>query len=243
MEYLKKGKAMTVAASERLRTALGLIMDEAPADGGRFWAHPRLRVLYPRYLVMLHTLIRGNVTLMTAARDAARQTAPADPTGLMVAEYMDKHLEEERHHDDWLLDDLEVLGVPRQDVLTHVPSPAVAALSGSQFYYVQFYRPVAILGYVAILEGRPPTKILLDAARRRTGYPEEAFAVLRMHGEFDPGHIDDMYQLLDSLPLDSDAQLAIMTNAMATHELARRIMTELMEEHPMTVLRSERVPA
>ena len=233
---------MSVVASARLKAALELITEEVPAEGGRFWTHPQLRALYPRYLVMLHTLIRGNVPLMTAARDAALQMASTDPTGFMVAEYMDKHLEEERHHDDWLLDDLEVLGVPREDVLAHVPTPSVAALSGSQFYYVQYYRPVAILGYVAVLEGQPPTKTLLDAAQRRTGYPDGAFAVMRMHGELDPGHIDEMYEFLDSLPLDSDAMLAITTNALATHELARRIMAEITEEHPMTVLRSERVP-
>ena len=38
-----------------------------------------------------------------------------------------------------------------------MPPPSVAGLVGSQYYWILHHHPVAFLGYVALMEGYPPT--------------------------------------------------------------------------------------
>ena len=92
-----------------------------------------------------------------------------------LAAYLEEHVDEERGHDDTLLGDLELLGFPREAVLERMPSPRVAALVGSQYYWILHHHPVAFLGYVALMEGYPPTPDLITALIERTGHPRAAF--------------------------------------------------------------------
>src|SRR5881396_1667981 len=123
--------------------------------------HPRIAAIWPDYLVTQHSIIRTTVPLMEAGRDRAGAMASTDRVAAGVAEYLDRHIGEELNHDEWLLDDLEVLGVTRDEALARVPSPTVAALVGSQYYWLSHYHPVALLGYFAFMEGFPPKPQLI----------------------------------------------------------------------------------
>lgn len=115
--------------------------------------------------------------------------------------YLDEHIEEERHHDLWLLEDLEITGTPRSDVLARIPSPRVAALVGAQYCWVRHHHPLALLGYIAVLEGSPPSRSFIAGLEQRTGLPPAAFRTLEKHGELDPGHGHELDGFLDALPL------------------------------------------
>jgi hypothetical protein len=231
---------MTVSASSHLRETLGLLM-AADAGPGPLWGHPRLGELYPRYLVALHTVIRSSVPLMVAARDKAWQQVGDDPVAGTLAAYLDRHIPEETDHDEWLLEDLARLGWPASDALEHMPSPAVAALVGAQYYYINHSRPVALLGYIGVLEGYPPTEELAHAAAARTGYPIEAFRTLRKHAHLDPHHRDDLDRCLDRCSLSPRDMELVVTNALATAERVVAMISELAAEHPVTKLASERI--
>jgi hypothetical protein len=237
---------MTVTTSTRLRHVLELVMPPVWAANARLWNHPRLDVLYPRYLVCTHTVIRSSVPLMVAARDAARddlrrrvasgdQDTASSVSG-QLATYLDRHIPEETGHDDWLLDDLARIGVPPQDALDHIPAPSVAGLVGAQYYYISHYRPVALLGYIGLLEGYPPTEELARSAASRTGYPIDAFRTMRKHAHLDPHHRDDLDRCLDAMPLAPDDVTLITTNAMATAERLAIMIDELATEHPLTLV-------
>src|SRR3954452_11637762 len=99
--------------AERLRGALGLVFGELVRAGSRFVDDPQIRERYPEYLVMCHTVIRASVPLMEAARENARELAPGDPVAAELVDYLTEHIEEERDHDEWLLRDLEAIGVAR----------------------------------------------------------------------------------------------------------------------------------
>ena len=132
--------------------------------------HPRLRELWPEYLVLQHQIIRATVPLTEAALERARELPEADPLREPLASYLDEHVDEELHHDDGLLDDLDSLGVSRADALGRFPSSKVATLVGAQYYWIHHHHPVAFLGYVALMEGYPPTPELLETLTARTGY-------------------------------------------------------------------------
>jgi len=102
------------------------------------------------------------VPLTDAALGRSRQLVGTDPLAAALASYLEEHVDEELGHDETLLDDLELLGVARDRVLAQMPSPAVAALVGSQYYWIIHYHPVAFLGFVAVMEGHPPTPELIE---------------------------------------------------------------------------------
>ncbi len=147
-----------------------------------------------------------------------------------LAAYLEEHVDEELGHDDTLLGDLELLGFPRQAVLERMPSPRVAALVGSQYYWILHHHPVAFLGYVALMEGYPPTPDLITELIERTGYPREAFTTYLEHAELDPGHRDHLDRTLDALPLEPRHEQIIGISAIATAMWAARSLEELLPE-------------
>ena len=120
--------------------------------------------------------------------------------------------------------------MPRLDVLAQVPSPSVAALVGGQYYWIHHHHPVSFLGYVALMEGYPPTPELIETLIQRTGYPEKAFQTLIEHAELDPEHRDHLDRTLDVLPLDESHELAIGLSAIGTAALAAKTLQEVVAE-------------
>jgi len=192
--------------------------------------HPRLRELWPEYLILQHQIIRATVPLTEAALARSRKLDGSDPLAAPLATYLEEHVDEELHHDDTLLGDLEALGLDRATVLERMPSPAVAALVGSQYYWIHHHHPVAFLGYVALMEGYPPTPELIETLIERTGYPREAFRTYVEHAELDPGHRDRLDRTIDSLPLDVRHEEAMGISAIATASLAARSLEEILED-------------
>jgi hypothetical protein len=175
-----------------------------------------------------HEIIRATVPLTEAALARSRELAAADQLGAPLATYLEEHVEEELDHDETLLDDLDVLGVDRATVVERMPSPVVAALVGSQYYWILHYHPVAFLGYVALMEGYPPTTELIETLITRTGFPREAFRTYVQHAELDPGHRDRLDRTIDSLPLDARHESALGVSAITTAALATRTLEELL---------------
>jgi hypothetical protein len=218
-----------VTHSVELRRKLELVGGDYAAASGAFWAHPHLAELFTDYLFRMHSIIRASVPLMEAARTRAEQLAPRDAVAAELATYLAHHSREERHHDEWLLADLEALGVPRDEVLRRMPSPTVAALVGSQYYWIEHYHPVALLGYIAVLEGTPPSSEHVSAVIRRTGLPRDGFRTILKHAELDPHHRDGLDEALDGLALTPDHAATIAISAFATVQLLARSLDETVD--------------
>jgi hypothetical protein len=213
--------------SRRLHSKLELVLPVLLATGRRLIDHPKLREIYPEFLIMWHGTIRASVPLMETALTTAR-ALPDDQVTVLLADYLEYHILEERGHDDWLLADLESIGVPRDQVLSRVPSPAIAALVGSQYYWVQHVHPVGLLGYIALLEGYPPAQQDIDQMQAATGYGPEAFRTLLLHAGLDPNHGDDLDRLLDSLALTEQQRTLIGLSAIASVQLITQAQQELL---------------
>lgn len=193
----------------RLRTTLRLAEPALAAATNRFWRHPRLAALFPAYLLRVLASARASLGVMAAAERRAGALAASDPLARRLADYYAQHLAEEAGHAEWLLADLEVIGVSRADALEGVASPAIASLIGAQYYWIEHHHPVAPLGLFAVLEGYPPSASGVAEIRARTGLPSSAFRFLLAHAEIDPHHAADLYRLLDELPL-SPAQASLV---------------------------------
>jgi hypothetical protein len=221
--------------SERLRREIGLVLPTLVDASQRLVSHPHVRELYPEYLFMSHSVIRASVPLMEAGRERAAAQANGDPVSTAIAAYLEEHIEEELDHDEWLLDDLEVLGEDRSSILARPPSRTVAAFVGAQYYWIFHYHPVALLGYIAVLEGYPPSPAMIDELIARTGYPREAFRTVIAHGELDPGHSAELDELLDRLRLTTEQASVMGLSAMSTAAGFARALDEVIvrrTEHP-----------
>lgn len=198
------------------------------AAAAELWSHPRLRALFPDYLYRIHSIIRASVPVMEAARDKAATMASGDPACAALHTYLAHHVPEERHHDDWLLDDMAVLGVSADAVWARRPSSIVARLVGAQYYWIQHHHPVAVLGYIGVLEGTPPQEAHIRDIMRRTGLPPKAFRTFIKHARLDPHHRDDLNDMLDAIPLTREQEQLVFANAVETQRLLAQSLRETL---------------
>ena len=91
------------------------------------------------------------------------------------------------------------------------------------------YHPVAVLGYIALLEGYPPSPGMLEELSAGSGYPPEAFRTLRLHAELDPGHGAELDRMLDGLALTPPQTTVIGLSAIASAHGFARTISEIVD--------------
>jgi hypothetical protein len=214
----------SVSASAALRQKLAFA---GWGSGERFWSRPDLREIFPEFLFLTHCIIRASVPLMETAVRVSRAADSENDLYAQLAEYFSHHVTEEASHDEWLLDDMEVLGFERNEVLNRVPPAAVAELVGAQYYWMHHSDPVALLGYVAVLEGDPPREDELEAAALRTGVPHDAFRTFISHAKLDPNHKQELDEFIDSLSLSPQQQSLLGLSAITTVGGLRNVFAAL----------------
>ena len=195
-----------------------------------FWTHPDLANILPQFLIQLHRVMQSGISLMRAAKNCAL-SLPDDPVAIRAAAYLEMHIEEEKDHDQWLLSDIETLGIDPVEVLRVTPLPAVVSLVGAQYFWMFHMHPVAIFGYLIVLEGYPPLVHQLEQIRQNTGLPATAFRCLKSHAEDDPDHIDTLNRTLDDMPLTPDQSKYLALSAFHTIDAVASILEELLEAH------------
>lgn len=193
-----------------------------------FWNHPDLSVLLPRFLVQTHCLMRHGLALMAVARDLAL-SMPNDAVARDLAAYLSVHIQEETGHDAWLLDDICTLGFEPQQVLHAPPCAATSGLIDTQHYWITQIHPVAMMGYLILMEGYAPLVSQLDEIRIRSGAPETAFRCLKRHAEDDPQHLAELNGALDRMSLTIVQTRAVGMSALTAIDCVACIFEELLD--------------
>lgn len=168
------------------------------------------------------------VPLLEEATERARQMAPEDAVAKGLIPYLEKHIIEESGED--MLADLDALGSTPSEVLSRMSSPSIAALVGSQYYWVRHGHPVAVLGYIEVLEGYPSSKSAIEELILKTGLPRAAFRSLLQHAQLDVGHRDGLHAVLDSLPLNDEQASLLGVSALETVHLLNKAFNDVFEE-------------
>lgn len=194
----------------------------------RFLASSRISDLYVEYLFSSHCIARASIPLMQTARDRALTLGAEDAVGAAVAKYLEGHIVEEMGHDEWFLRDLELLGWDHSAVQARPPSATVASMVGAQYYWVNHYHPVALLGFLTALESHPPSRSLIDELISRTGHPPEAFRTLIEHADLDPRHAEELDELLDELPLTPEQSTVVGVSALYTLHMTAVSIEEIV---------------
>ncbi len=220
----------TLRNSQRIRQTIELGLPDFTDASTELATHPQFRDLYPELLVRLHQTLRAATDIMTTAENRCLELAVNDPVAARFAKYLHQHIQEEMHHDEWALEDLELIGVKRADVLRRMPSPAVAACVGARFYWIKHHHPVAEVGALAVLEGYPPTIDVIDMMQETTGWPRAAFRTLERHAHLDAHHRDELIEVMDDLPLTNWHHEIIATTALHVMDTASTFYREIVEQ-------------
>lgn len=207
--------------SDILRAKIEMAAPRLQEAASKFWSHPRIEEIFPLHLKRMYFNVRASRPLLQAAMRRSRELAAGCAVAKRLVPYFEKHIVEEEGHDEWVLDDLGVLGINRKDVLSGIPPADTATLTGSQYYYIEEVHPVAMTAYQAVVEGSPPRAEFLDEIVARTSIPKEALGSFYKHARIDLHHRADLWATLDSLPLQPWHTALLGINAMlVTEQLA-----------------------
>jgi hypothetical protein len=213
----------------RLRLKIELVMPVMRAAAHRFLSYPNLDMAYREYLMTSHAVVRASVPLMEAALTRARSMAQADPVSARLVRYLPHHILEEVDHDSWILEDLESIGVEPSTVLDRPPSQRVATLVGAQYYWIHHYHPAALLGYMAVLEGTPPSLTTVEKLIKRTGFDRRAFRTIIEHADIDNRHGDEVFRLVDELALGPSLSGLLGLSSMHTVVAMAAVIDEIID--------------
>jgi hypothetical protein len=161
---------------------------------------------YAQMLVVLEQVMRSTEPLLTLA-------APHHP-------YFKHHLEGERGHHAWVVEDLRELDL---DWFSQPLYPEIAQMVGMQFYHVVVGRPIALMGYLAALEGYPSTDVQI--AMLKELYPN-ASQTMAKHAAIDTDHRAELVEELDKLP--EDARPYVLGNGIHCAQLYRDALWRLI---------------
>jgi pyrroloquinoline quinone (PQQ) biosynthesis protein C len=219
----------TMTHSEHLRFKLDLTSDPYARSTRRLWRHPRLTELFPLYLIRLYGLVRTGVPMMQAAVDRCRELPKTDAVAQALIAYFEEHIPEEADHDEWLLDDIASLGYDADAIRHEIPSPLIASVAGSQYYWIHHVHPVGLMGYIFLLEGNPPTADHVERIKVNTGLPESAFRCLMHHAIADVGHREELLAALDAMPLTEEQAGLVAISATWCQHLLSESLDEMID--------------
>ena len=174
-------------------------------------------VSLPSYLAFLREAyhhVRHTVPLLQACKQAL-------PTRhAWLDEALDQYVEEERGHDEWILDDIRACGGDAEAVRHGLPGHATEVMVAYAYDTIARRNPLGFFGMVHVLEGTSVSLALLAADRiqQPLALPDAAFSYLRSHGTLDQEHTAHFALLMDRID-DPRDQADIVHAARAFYRL------------------------
>jgi Iron-containing redox enzyme len=222
--------AKPVRNSEIVRAKIRMFGRRLGHTSYTFWTHREFPRLYREYIYQSHSIIRASVPLMQAAEQACGLPRYAGDAALQgFARYLRRHIPEETGHHEWILDDGEAMGLDRQSILRRVPKESATQLVGVQYYWIHHFNPIALAGFIATMEGDPPSAGFIGKVAARNKLPLRCFSSFLYHARIDPQHRRDLDDLLDSLPLTPPHLEWIGLSSLRTIRRMTAIMEDIIE--------------
>jgi pyrroloquinoline quinone (PQQ) biosynthesis protein C len=138
------------------------------------------------------------------------------------------YIEEEVGHQEWILNDLQVLGVDKQQVRQGKPSIATELMVSYAYDSIARGNPVSLFGMVYTLEKTSSTIATHAAEQIATALdlPSEAMSYMVSHGSLDVAHMQHFEKLMNRLE-DAADRAAVLHAVSVFYPLYTRIFTEL----------------
>jgi pyrroloquinoline quinone (PQQ) biosynthesis protein C len=161
-----------------------------------------------------------------SAAAASRMGDPRHESLQAVRYFLYEHMHEESGHENWVLNDLEAVGVTHADARGHAPGVYTLALNGYNYWAADRRHPASVLGMLYALEviasvyGGPfasaiRESLLLDGDR--------GVSFIDSHASLDAQHMAELRQVLNQVK-DDAAQRAVIESAKVNFHHFTRIV-------------------
>ncbi|MEO8524639.1 MAG: iron-containing redox enzyme family protein [Caldimonas sp.] len=194
-----------------------------------FESHPRILEIvadglpvdrYRKFLLELYHLVWHFNPACAAA--ASRM----DDKHRDVRYFLYDHMTEEKGHEEWVVSDLEFVGVGREKVLQHQPSVFMLALNGYNYWSADRRHPCSILGMVYALEviasvyGGPIAAAIKESLLLED---DRGISFISSHVTMDAEHMIDLRVILNTIQDDS-ARAAIVESTVVNFDLFMHVL-------------------
>jgi pyrroloquinoline quinone (PQQ) biosynthesis protein C len=181
--------------------------------------------MYLDFLAQAYHHVRHTFPLLASA--AARTMDMSYQKALLC------YMNEERGHDEWILDDIRALGGDAERVRGGKPGAACQLMVAYSYYALEHVSPYALLGSVHVLEGMSATLAThaANAIQKSLDVRKDGgFSYLRSHGELDVQHVDFFKSLVNEIA-DPRAFDIVLDSVRMFYKLYGDIFRELATRH------------
>ena len=173
---------------------------------------------YRKFLLELYHVVWhfNPITAAAASRiaDSHRQ----------IRYHLYEHMHEESGHEEWVLNDLDAIGVTAQDTRAYPPSADTLALCGYNYWVADRGHPCSVLGMIYALEviasvyGGPfssavKESLLLDG--------ERGISFISSHATMDMEHMASLRKVLNTLNDDASRSAIVESTLVNFHHFTR----------------------
>jgi heme oxygenase len=189
------------------------------------------RELYIRYLLnVAHQYAPHSPRVMALAASRCTESHPE------ISVYLLHHAAEEHPHNHWAEQDLHDLKVNPETIRAARPVPSCSAMIGYSYFLGSFANPVALFGWMYVLEavGSDLGSMAADGVRRALGLTgDTALRFVAGHGAADRGHTDEMEGKLRAHLTEKQDWDDVLHAASVAGDLYVRMFREAAELPPL----------
>lgn len=149
-------------------------------------------------------------------------------THRQIRYHLYEHMHEELGHEEWVMNDLAAVGVPREQVLAHAPSPFTLALNGYNYWAADRRHPCSALGMLYALEviasvyGGPFASAIKESLLLEG---EQGISFIGSHATMDAEHMAELRKVLETVRDDEAKEAVVESTLMNFHHFTRMFET------------------
>ncbi len=144
-----------------------------------------------------------------------------------------EYIEEERGHEEWILNDITALGGDAESVRAGQGDMPCRLMVAYVYYAIEHVSPYAMLGMVHVLEGMSAALAGAAAGTLRTSLGIQdgrGFSYLSSHGSLDQEHVAFFRELVNGID-DPNAEAAIIETARVVYRLYGEMFSGIEARH------------
>ena len=146
------------------------------------------------------------------AAAASRMGDPAHEALQPIRHFLYEHMHEETGHEQWVLNDLESVGVSLENARAHAPAMHTLALNGYNYWAAERRHPCSVIGMLYTLEviasvyGGPFAAAIRESLLLEG---EHGVSFISQHATLDAQHMAELRVVMNRIS-DADARTAVV---------------------------------
>ncbi len=173
---------------------------------------------YRRFLLELYHVV-WHFNPVTAAA-----TSRIPDSHRQIRYHLYEHMHEESGHEDWVLNDLDAVGVTPQDTRAHKPGVDTLALCGYNYWAADRGHPCSVLGMIYALEviasvyGGPFASAIKESLLLEG---ERGISFISSHATMDTEHMASLRTVLNTIHDDAARNAVVESTLVNFHHFTR----------------------